>query len=426
MDSRKLRPEEKQYIRENCFAMTDEELAKHLNRNIKTIIKARRALGIKKDIGGRLKNVFDNVSQDEIAPQLLQASQQLTEQQRKEFFKTQLTNTLYYDQLKKQFSKEEIDFYLEEWGSLCVQFEDIVATEKRQIDELIKAEIMGNRILRHIQNTEEEITNLQQEIETFRATNDVNNSPELQEKDTVLSTLVRTMAAVSGAMTNDYQKNVNTKNGLLNELNARRKDRVDQLKKSTTTFLGLVESLRQREIREHQGRHIELVRIAKEKKKSEWRKPNKFPDGSLDCLLLDDKSQLPTGAVDITRQSIINKYGDLSDKNILVVDNDIRRVQLFQDLFKGNRIDIASSYDKAISRIESTNYDLICLDYDLGLDKKGIEVAEHIVQKNISPDILIHSMNEEGSKEMSQLLRNFSIEVNPFESIVKNLEKENA
>ncbi len=80
---------------------------------------------------------------------------------------------------------------------------------------------------------------------------------------------------------------------LLGELNARRKDRVDQISKRGTTFLSMVQEFRDRKIRENQGRHMELVRLAKEKKKREWRKPTVFPDGTLDCVLLDSESELP-------------------------------------------------------------------------------------------------------------------------------------
>jgi DNA-binding CsgD family transcriptional regulator len=52
-----LSPEEIEYIRQNCLSSTDEEIAKHLNRDIRTISSARNKLGIKKDRGGRVRAI---------------------------------------------------------------------------------------------------------------------------------------------------------------------------------------------------------------------------------------------------------------------------------------------------------------------------------------------------------------------------------
>jgi len=228
-------------------------------------------------------------------------------------------------------------------------------------------------------------------------------------------------------MTNDYQKLVHVKNRLLDELNARRKDRVDQLKKSGTTFLSIVAAFRERELREEQGKHIELVRLAKEKKKSEWRKPNLMPDGSKDCLLMDEHSEFiqeDSGAVvRSTPCVIINKYyEDKLPKKILLVENAIRRVQFFQQAFKNHKLDIASNPEKALNYLKDNTYDLICLDFDVGLDQDSTPVAEFLKNKNIYSEILIHSMNKNGAEKLRIILsdNNRHIEIYPFEDILKN------
>src|SRR5690606_25192308 len=142
--------------------------------------------------------------------------------------------------------------------------------------------------------------------------------------------------AQSHAMANDYQKNIDVKNKLLNELNARRRDRVDQITKKGTTFLGIVEDLRDRAVREHQGRHLELVRLAKENKKNLWRKPIKFADSTTDCILMDENSEIAER--EIVRISDDNSiYTELmiksKDKRILLIDDDNKRVQFFQTIF---------------------------------------------------------------------------------------------
>lgn len=430
----RIKQEEKDFIRQNCLSMTDEMLAKQLNRDIRSIRSVRKQLGITKRAAGKLQN-FDTNSGN-INGVELKASQKLTEDQRKEFFKTQLTNTLYYQKLKDQFTDDEINFYLEEWGALCLQFEDIVATEKRQIDELIKITIMGIRVLRNVKIAEQEIEHLQEEIEDYRDNHkDIENDLDAQEYDNGRSSLLRIMMGQSQVMSNDYQKNIDIKNKILGELNARRRDRVDQLMKRGTTFLGLVSAFRDRQIREEHGRHMELVRLAKEKKKAEWRKPIKFEDGVMDCILMDEFSVLPKQDIVLLENMgsrFVEKYNLRNGAKILVVDNDQRRQQFFSHTFNGNDIEFASSVAQALVYLENvdSNYDLVCLDYDLGLGEKGIQVAKAIVEKNlcVNSDILVQSMNKNGAKEIvAELGDKFSLEVCPFEEIIKsflNKEKE--
>lgn len=423
----RLKTDELLYIQNNCILKTDEELSKELGRSLIAIRKARESFGVQKTRGGKV-DTSNMVAESAIELQL-QASEKLNEDQRKKFFQVQLTNSLYYGNLKEQFTKEEIDFYLEEWGTLCLQFEDIVATEKRQIDELIKVSIMGNRILRNIKVAEDEILNIKKEIRAFRtATPDLETNEEAQEKDGLLMNMIRTMAGQSHAMSSDYEKNINIKNQLLDELNARRKDRVDQLSRRGTTFLGLVQAFRDREVRTKHGEHMELVRMAKEKKKSDWRRPTTFPDGSKDCILLDEFSELPQQDLiflEKERVSIIDHYAKERDKLILVVEDDFARCQLFAEMFKSNTIHYASSSDKAIESIKKNQYDLVCADFDLALGQTFMRVADFMHKNQVACEVLIHSENKEGADKLGKYLKKYNPVIQPFYKIKSNFIKDN-
>jgi CheY-like chemotaxis protein len=406
------------------MTLSDEKIAKFLKRDIRTIRMCRRQLGIMKKVGGGLQDV--NLQRSVVsAHDVVTAHQGMSEELRKQFYRTQFTNSLYYKNLTEQFTEEEIGFYLEEWAGLCVQFEDIVATEKRQIDEYIKLSILGNRILRNIYSIETEIKILQKEIEEFRAKRDLTNDIEAQEYDRERMDMVHSMNAQSQSIRHNYDRNVEMKNKLLDELNARRKDRVDQLSKKGTTFLSLIQDFRDRQTREKQGKHMELARMAKEKKKDKWRKPIRFPDGSLDCVLLDENSEFPKQDIISTSQECnsIDYCQARPDSRILVIDDESRRQQFFADIFKGLQVDYASNTYKALESLKTHEYDLICLDYDLGLNTKGLEVAEKLVSENICPKakILVHSMNNEGRKKLTDQLGKRELEIYPFEDIVKNL-----
>ena len=417
--ARFLTPQELEYVRMNCLAMTDEELAKHLGRDIRSIRRARRRLGIRKGAQGMPQPPEDKSGTHNAA----YAAVKLNEKEREEFFKTQFANTISYELLKEQFSEREIQFYMEEWGSLCVQFEDIVATEKRQIDELIKTEIMANRIRRNIKVAEDEIKLLIAEIDELRREHDVTEEEEAQERDMQIMSLIRTMGAQSNSMSNDLQRNIDLRNKLLQELNARRADRVDQIKKRGTTFIGLVETMRNREVREQQGRHMELLRLATEKLSHKWHQPNAFPDGhTKDCIVLDDNSNLPE--VEVVRiENIKSVYSDdfnaSSGKSILLVENDIKRIQFFQEIFANHKLSYASNSEKAIQAITDYKYDLICLDYDLAAGDKSDVFVDYIVQngKCKATKFLIHTMNKNGSKKLYNMLELYMREVSPFNDI---------
>lgn len=420
---------EKEYIRQNCLSKTDKEIAKDLNRDVRTIAVARKKLGIEKKQSGKLAAVKpgQQIEKDN-SPYAAYASLKLNERQRSEFFKTQLANSVFYANLKLQLTSDELDFYLEEWGSLCIQFEDIVSTEKRQIDEYIKAEILGNRILSNVRITEDEIERLIGEVEEWRRIHpDLENNEEAQERDQQLYNLIRAMQSASSNMSDQYQKNVDTKNKLLNELNARRRDRIDQISKKHTTFLGLVQDIRDKAIKDAQGRHLELVRLAKEKKKAEWRKLAMFPDGSRDSILLDEFSNAPE--IDLVRivekSTFCDIFAEGTDKTILIVEDDLERSNFFADIFSDNKIEFASNAQKAIEKLDNSSYDLICLDYDLGLQTNGNEVCKHIIDNGLSPNakILIHSMNEEKKHDMIKTLGQRDIEICSFGNIIKDFKQ---
>jgi hypothetical protein len=300
MNKGRLQQSEKDYIKNHCLTDSDSAIAEHLDRDERTVQKYRsKTLGIVKKGRGQISEIVSTGSEGK------KIKLAMTEIEKQQFFQTQLQNSLYYKNICEQFSKDEINFYLEEWSSLCIQFEDVVQTEMRQIDELIKVEILSNRILRSIKIAEDELENLSNLVEEHEAKHD---KKELMEDDDVfeerfelLRNLIRTVAAQSGMMSNDYQKLLDSKNKILGELNARRRDRVDQINKSDETFFELVRSLKDASVRESQGERMELVRLAREKVTNEWRQPNTYPDGDDDCILLDDQSELPQrkGMVDV-------------------------------------------------------------------------------------------------------------------------------
>jgi hypothetical protein len=75
---------------------------------------------------------------------------------------------------------------------------------------------------------------------------------------------------------------------MFTNLNATRRDRLDELKGGKATFFDLVGELQHSESeRDRQGHFAELTKLASEDIKKEFRKPNEFPDGSSDPIIMD-------------------------------------------------------------------------------------------------------------------------------------------
>lgn len=431
----RITAEEIKFIQDQCLKMADHEIAAKLDRDIKTIRRTRKKLGIVK--GGKKiihKDIAKKIKNNEKVPKtVLLATQKLTEDEKRGFFEKEFKNSVNYQILKRQFTDEEIQFYIEEWTSLCVQFEDILATEKRQLEELIKSEIIGNRIMSYVKTTEDYIAMVQKEIDEFRSRNDL-TVEENQKRDEQMVFAVQKMGSVSSAMTNDYHKNLDVRNKLFENLNSRRKDRIDQLKKSGMTFAGIVQALRDRETRTTQGRHMELVKLAQTKKMEEFRRPVIFPDGTKSCILLDDKSLSDSKSERLLMNDdtclLIYEINQFTNKNILILENDVTRIQKFQDIFNNQNIVLAHSVSNALDKIGETQFDLVCLDYDLNVGEKADAFVHHILTNDMleSAKFVIHSMNQDGSKLLNDLLIGKRIvEVFPFEKFLrKTIGVENA
>lgn len=401
----KLTDTEKAYITEHWMVKTDRIIASELKRNIKTISAYRKKCGFNKTYGGQI----DKLSLMENTSNTYEASLNLAEESRKNFFKIQLKNSLFYKHLKDALTEGEIRFYLEEWSALCIQFEDIVGTEKRQIDELIKSEIMGNRILRNIKIAEDEIEIIQTEIEELRKIRDVENDEHAQERDMQLLMLVRQLHAQSQAMSSDYQKNVDMRNKLLSELNGRRKDRVDQIKKSGTTFMGLIENLHTREKREVEGRYIELMKLATDKKKQDWRTPITFPDGTKDCILMDEGSELPTRDIVIIEHAastFFEYFRHSEHENIAILDTDEDNIKFFKIHFENSHIHLHDSNQSIIDSLKKNKYDLICINYRLSEYENADKFVRYIITKDLCKDskFLIYPNEAEQTNRLGIML----------------------
>lgn len=250
---------------------------------VDTISRRRRAMGVIKKPGQTIDvNVIDT-------PILTIPPHGLTDVEKAHWFRDQFKKTHLYKMIQKQFELEEVAIYLEDFGLLCCQFEDIVISEFMQVDDFLKHRILIDRQLISIRLIQRQITDLQT---WFIA----NPKTEDEDKDTTKFRL-RQQGQLDNkhkylkGVNDRYDSLVKERQKIYDSLAATRKDRLDELRGGKETFFELVNKLQHsQDERDRQGRFAELTRIAANDIKKEFRKPVEFPDGDSQPIIMDSKT----------------------------------------------------------------------------------------------------------------------------------------
>lgn len=247
---------------------------------IDTIARRRRAMGVTKKSGEKVNtDCMDN-------PMLSVPPYGLSHAEKAYWFRDQFKKTHFYKTIQRQFELEEVKVYIEEFGLLCCQFEDIVISEFMQVDDFLKHRILVDRQLILGLSTQRHITDLQT---WFIA----NPKQEHEDTDTIKFRILQQRQIDDKyrhlKATNDrYDSLIKERAKLYASLLATRRDRLEELRGGKATFFELVTKLQHSsDERERQGRFAELTKIASEDIKKEFRKPVEFPDGSISPIIMD-------------------------------------------------------------------------------------------------------------------------------------------
>lgn len=245
-----------------------------------TISRRRRAMGI-------IKKPGETVNIDAVDTSMLSRPPHgLSPYEKANWFRDQFKKTHLYQTIKRQFEPEEVMVYIEDFGLLCCQFEDIVISEFMQIDDFLKHRILVDRQLILARYVQRHINDLQ---EWFI----INPKKEDEAKDTIKFRILQQRQLDDKhrylKVANDrYDSLVKERQKIYISLAATRRDRIDELKGGKESFFELVTKLQHsNDERERQGRFAELTKIASQDIKAEFRKPIEFPDGTTAPIIMD-------------------------------------------------------------------------------------------------------------------------------------------
>jgi len=248
--------------------------------NLETIRRNRKKLGVKRDKG------IKNQSPVKMQPTLTVPPPGLDEIEKAEWFRDQFKKTHLFTELKEQLHAKEIKKYLEEYGVVCCQFEDIVSTEFFQIDDFLKHRILIGREMKLMKDLQDEVDEVAKWI-SMHPIDDDSTPEERREHSEQYVKWGNLINALKDAKKR-YDNLAQERQKISQNLAATRKDRLEELRGGKESFLSLVVSLQQSEKeRKKQGKYAELTRLAAKDSLKKLREPAEFPDGTIDPVIID-------------------------------------------------------------------------------------------------------------------------------------------
>lgn len=257
--------DEEKFIRDNIHSLSIENIAAQLNRSEAPIERYIEEQKLVQDPS--------EVQDDKILRQKLHSKN-------------------FWNEIKRQFDEDtgELEYFEDTWINLIKQFrEDVLPAEELQIKQFITIDILINRSMkerkRHISETEK----LQKIVDAEYAKDEQDrDAAKLANWETQLSFARNSIANY----TNEYTKLLNEQQKISKDLKATREQRIKRIEDGKSSWIGLIRMLEDEQIREKEGRELEILSMATEKFKTKLSDYHSYADGSLDSPILTAETVL--------------------------------------------------------------------------------------------------------------------------------------
>jgi len=246
--------DEEKYIKEQFEILSVEEIANHLNRStapINRFIEENRLYAL------------EDLDNDKSLRQKLYAKN-------------------FWQEIQRQFDEDsgELEYFANVWINLMKQFrEDVLPAEELQIKQFITIDILINRSMkerkRHIVETEKLQRLVDQEYSKPEEQRDI---PKLANLETQLSFARNSISNY----TNEYTKLLNEQQKISKDLKATREQRIKRIEDGKSSWTGLIRMLEDEEIREKEGREMEILALSTQKYKQKLSEYHTYADNNID------------------------------------------------------------------------------------------------------------------------------------------------
>ena len=204
------------------------------------------------------------------------------EKNENEILRRKLHSKTFWSEITRQFDEDsgELEYFENTWIGLVKQFrEDVLPAEELQIKQFITIDILINRSMkerkRHITMTEK----LQRDVDKeYDKPEDQRDAPKLMNLETQLSFARNSIANY----TNEYTKLLNEQQKISKDLKATREQRIKRIEDGKSSWIGLIRMLEDEEVREKEGREMEIIKMATDNAKVDLYGYHNYQDGTVD------------------------------------------------------------------------------------------------------------------------------------------------
>jgi hypothetical protein len=260
--------DEEKFISENYGSLSIEQIADQINRTIHPIKRYIEE-----------NNLTTNA--------ILDDEEEIKDN---EILRQKLYSKVFWPEIKRQFDEEggELKYFENTWIGLIKQFrEDVLPAEELQIKQFITIDILINRSMkerkRHISETEK----LQRLVDAeYDKSEDQRDMPRLANLETQLSFARNSIANY----TNEYTKLLNEQQKISKDLKATREQRIKRIEDGKSSWVGLIRILEDEEIREKEGKQMQILSLATEKAKEQLFQYHTYQNDVVDKPFLTPES----------------------------------------------------------------------------------------------------------------------------------------
>lgn len=258
----RLSLEEQKYIRDHALTKTPEEIATHLNRTADM--------------------VRDFVSKN--VPQPGKPNDAVKVAVRQE-----LRSSMAWRQLNDELTSDELKYFEERFVLLMSQFkDDVLPTEETQVFLLIKFEVLMNRNMKERRRSREDIERLitAQKAHIKQAGGMSKMNEEEKTFMLAIETQLQSAKAAEQNRTTEFVKLEEKHQALMKDLKATRDQRISKIEGSKQSFVGLLKILQEKDIRDAEGRQMELMKLATTKEHKRLGQVMTYEDNNQDQPIL--------------------------------------------------------------------------------------------------------------------------------------------
>jgi len=250
---------EQKYIKDHLHTSSVQDIAEALNRSVAPI---------KRHIQENSLLVPDDPDDDS------------------DYLKQKLHKKTFWTEIERQFDQEsgELEYFENTWINLIKQFrEDVLPAEELQIKQFITIDILINRSMkerkRHISDTERIQNMVDDEYKKPEENRDINYLTSLE---TQLSFARNSITSY----TNEYTKLLAEQQKISKDLKATREQRIKRIEDGKSSWTGLLRMLEDEQIREVEGRQMEIMRMSVAKHTQDLEGYHVYQDKGVDVPFL--------------------------------------------------------------------------------------------------------------------------------------------